>query len=32
VRGQVPFLDSPEQMPLRLEDLARAIRSRPCPA
>jgi histidine ammonia-lyase len=32
VREQVPFLDSPEQMPLQLEDLARAIRSRPCPA
>jgi histidine ammonia-lyase len=31
VREQVPFLDSPEQMPLPLEDLARDIRSRPCP-
>jgi histidine ammonia-lyase len=31
VREQVPFLDSPEQMPLPLEDLARDVRSRPCP-
>ena len=32
VREQVPYLTSYEQMPLPLEDLARAIRSGPAPA
>jgi histidine ammonia-lyase len=32
VRERVPFLESPEQMPLRLEDLAQSLRSGRCPA
>jgi histidine ammonia-lyase len=32
VRERVPRLESPEQMPLPLEELATAIRSRPAPA
>ena len=31
VRARIPFLDSPERMPLPLEELATAIRSQAAP-
>jgi hypothetical protein len=32
VRKRIQFLDSPEQMPLPLEELATAVRAEPPPA